>query len=198
MKTYNSSSSTTKKNVITIVTVLSLSALVIGLSIFFAVTSSKNEQINTPTGEVVDVVKPIETYSVPVNSYTIAKEASIDKLVYMSSLNMWKTHNGVDFAVSEGATVSAVFSGTVKSVEQSTLEGVTVTVEQANGMTAIYKSLSDSAVKVGDKVENGSLIGSAGTMLSENDMGVHLHLELKKDGKYVNPLEYIDVSGSVK
>lgn len=198
MKTYNSSSSMRKKNVITVVAVLSLSALVIGLSIFFAVSSSKNEQSNTPTVDVIDVVKPVEAYSVPVSSYTIVKEASIDKLVYMPSLNMWKTHNGVDFAVSEGSQVGAVFSGTVKSVEQSTLEGVTVTVEQANGMTAIYKSLSESAVKVGDKVENGSLIGLAGTMLSENDIGVHLHLELKKDGKYVNPLEYIDVSGSVK
>ena len=198
MKTYNSSSSMRKKNVVTVVAVLSLSALVIGLSIFFAVSSSKNEQNNTPTVDVIDVVKPVETYSVPVSSYTIVKEASIDKLVYMPSLNMWKTHNGVDFAVSEGSQVDAVFSGTVKSVEQSTLEGVTVTVEQANGMTAIYRSLSESAVKVGDKVENGSLIGLAGTMLSENDIGVHLHLELKKDGKYVNPLEYIDVSGSVK
>lgn len=198
MKTYNSSSSMRKKNVVTVVAVLSLSALVIGLSIFFAVSSSKNEQSNTPTVDVIDVVKPVEAYSVPVSSYTIVKEASIDKLVYMPSLNMWKTHNGVDFAVSEASQVGAVFSGTVKSVEQSTLEGVTVTVEQANGMTAIYKSLSESAVKVGDKVENGSLIGLAGTMLSENDIGVHLHLELKKDGKYVNPLEYIDVSGSVK
>ena len=198
MKTYNSSSIMRKKNVITIVTVLSLSALVIGLSVFFAVSSNKNEQSNTPTGDVIDVVKPIETYRLPVSSYTLVKEASIDKLVYMPSLNMWKTHNGVDFAVDEGASVNAVFSGTVKSVEQSTLEGVTVTVEQANGMTAIYKSLLESVVKVGDKVENGSKIGTAGTMLSENDIGVHLHLELKADGKYVDPLEYIDVSGSVK
>jgi murein DD-endopeptidase MepM/ murein hydrolase activator NlpD len=42
-------------------------------------------------------------------------------------------------------------------------------------------------------VDNGAVIGTAGTMLSESDIGVHLHLELKKDGKYVNPAEYLNI-----
>ncbi|MFR6641535.1 MAG: hypothetical protein ACLUSP_09615 [Christensenellales bacterium] len=40
------------------------------------------------------------TYSLPVADGTL-RAASIDSLTYMPSLNMWKTHNGVDFAASE-------------------------------------------------------------------------------------------------
>ena len=36
-------------------------------------------------------------------------------------------------------------------------------------------------------------MGIVGTMLSESDLGTHLHLELKKDGKYVDPAEFINV-----
>ena len=141
---------------------------------------------------MLEVSKPTEEFSLPSSEYTVLKDASIDKLVYMPSLNMWKTHNGIDIAMAKDSAVKSVYSGKVKKVEQSTLEGVVVTVELSNGMVAVYKSLSSASVKEGDKVANGATIGIVGTMLSENDAGTHLHLELKKDGNYVNPTDYID------
>lgn len=180
-----------KKNIISLVAVLVFSAAIIGLTIGFASTANSSTNVDAPA---LEVTKPTvqESFSAPASEYTVIKDASIDKLVYMSSLNMWKTHNGIDLAMEQDSVVKSVYSGKVKKVEQSTLEGVIVTVELNNGMTAIYKSLSSASVKDGDKVENGSVIGVVGTMLSENDEGVHLHLELKKDGSYVNPADYID------
>ena len=180
-----------KKNIISLVAVLVFSVAIIGLTIGFASTANSSENVDAPA---LEVTKPTvqESFSAPASEYTVLKDASIDKLVYMSSLNMWKTHNGIDLAMEQDSVVKSVYSGKVKRVEQSTLEGVIVTVDLNNGMTAIYKSLSSASVKDGDKVENGSVIGVVGTMLSENDEGVHLHLELKKDGSYVNPADYID------
>ncbi len=188
MKTYNSK--LTKKNIASMVALLVFAVAVIGITIGFASSANKTQDVDVPT---LEVNKPVETFSLPANEYTVLKEASIDKLVYMSSLNMWKTHNGIDLGVADNTQIKSVFSGKVKKVEQSTLEGVVVTVELSNGMTAIYKSLASTTLKDGDKVENGAVVGIAGTMLSESDLGTHLHLELKKDGKFVDPTEFINI-----
>lgn len=193
MKSY--SSKVNKKNIVSLVAVLVFAVAVIGITIGFASSANKAQNVDAP---VLEVVKPAEEFSLPADKYTVARDASVDKLVYMSSLNMWKTHNGIDLAMDENAQVKSVFSGKVTKVEQSTLEGVVVTVELSNGMTAIYKSLASTTLKDGDKIENGAVVGIVGTMLSESDLGTHLHLELKKDGKFVDPASYINVSSDNK
>lgn len=193
MKSY--SSKVNKKNIVSLVAVLVFAVAVIGITIGFASSANKAQDVDAP---VLEVVKPAEEFSLPADKYTVARDASVDKLVYMSSLNMWKTHNGIDLAMDENAQVKSVFSGKVTKVEQSTLEGVVVTVELSNGMTAIYKSLASTTLKEGDKIENGAVVGVVGTMLSESDLGTHLHLELKKDGKFVDPASYINVSSDNK
>ena len=188
MKSYNSKLN--KKNIASIIALLVFAVAVVGITIGFASTANKAQNVDAP---VLDVNKPVETFSLPASEYTVLKDASIDKLVYMPSLNMWKTHNGIDIGVKENTEIKSVFSGKVAKVEQSALEGVVVTVDLSNGMVAIYKSLASTSLKEGDKVDNGAVVGVAGTMLSESDLGVHLHLELKKDGKYVNPAEFISI-----
>jgi pyruvate carboxylase len=51
-------------------------------------------------------------------------------------------------------------------------------------------------VKEGDEVSAGAQIGVAGTMLSENSDGVHLHLEIFENGKLVNPLSYLEIESN--
>ena len=188
MKSYNSKLN--KKNIASIIALLVFAVAVVGITIGFASTANKAQNVDAP---VLDVNKPVETFSLPASEYTVLKDASIDKLVYMPSLNMWKTHNGIDIGVKENTEIKSVFSGKVAKVEQSALEGVVVTVDLSNGMIAVYKSLASTPLKEGDKIDNGAVVGVAGTMLSESDLGVHLHLELKKDGKYVNPAEFISI-----
>jgi murein DD-endopeptidase MepM/ murein hydrolase activator NlpD len=60
----------------------------------------------------------------------------------------------------------------------------------------VYKSLASSSVKEGDEVSAGAQIGVAGTMLSENSDGVHLHLEIFENGKLVNPLSYLEIESN--
>ncbi len=196
MKTYHSQAVKKKQTRLAIASVAVAALVIVGLSVFFAVMANRNSiKADAP---VVDVAKPVEQYSIPVADYTVAASPSIDKLVYMSSLNLWKTHNGVDLAAKEGSAVTAAYSGKVSKVEQSTLDGIVVTIVQNDGLTAIYRSLSSASVKEGDLVANGDTVGVVGTMLSESDLGTHLHFELKKDGKYVDPLSYLDMTGTDK
>ncbi len=152
-----------------------------------------DEQVSTPDpdqgADAPVVVAP--TFTLPISSGTLIRECSLTSLVYMPSLNMWKTHNGMDFSASENSSVLAVTDGKVKAVENTTLEGVVVTVEHAGGLVSVYKSLSSASVSVGDSVQTGSVLGVVGTMLTENSDGIHLHLEMTKDGALVDPAQYI-------
>lgn len=73
--------------------------------------------------------------------------------------------------------------------------GNSVEITQDGGFTAIYSSLSDAAmVEVGDTVTAGQVIGGVGsTALFESLEPAHLHLELLRDGVYVNPMDYISM-----
>ena len=124
----------------------------------------------------------------------MAKQASLNKLVYNSTLKQWRTHNGADFVASADSSVLSVADGTVSKVENTILEGVVVTVAHAEGYVSVYKGLESAQVAEGDEVKKGDTLGKVGTMMSEKSEGTHLHLEMKKDGKYVSPTDILGVS----
>lgn len=200
MKTYSSRESEAKNRktlIYAIVGVVSLIVLAVTVTVA-AVVSNRDGGPVTEKPSQAEQVEPVAkpdpvTFALPIAGGTISRAASIDSLTYMPSLNMWKTHNGVDFAASEGAAVCAIADGTVASVEVTTLEGTVVTVNHADGITSVYKSLGSASVEAGAKVAKGDAIGVAGTMLTESSDGVHVHLEMRRAGALVDPLEYVDV-----
>lgn len=200
MKVYNQNGNKVKRGNSTVWYIILLVATVaiIALSITLAVINSNRASISA--GANINNNKPVTTkptsYVLPFDSYTVSREASLDKLVYMPSINMWKTHDGVDFLPGSDDKVKVMADGTVKNVEQSTLEGWIVTVDHGDGLVSYYKSLSQATVKTGDKLKAGDVIGNAGEMISEKETGKHVHLELTKNGALVDPLEYLNTDTS--
>ena len=208
MKTYSGSgkAKNPKKTKLLYWMVAAASVIVIALSVTLAIVFSRTDVpvVAPPVDEGGNVEKPEEKppvidtdtdeikFGLPVENGTVIREAALDTLVYMPSLNMWKSHNGVDFAAAENAPVLAVADGKVVNVEETTLEGIVVSIEHKDGIVSVYKSLSSASVKAGDEVTLGSSIGVAGTMLTEASDNVHVHLEMTVNGEIVNPLEYID------
>ncbi len=208
MKTYSGSgkAKNPKKTKLLYWMVAAASVIVIALSVTLAIVFSRTDVpvVAPPVDEVGNVEIPEEKppvidtdtdeikFGLPVENGTVIREAALDTLVYMPSLNMWKSHNGVDFAAAENAPVLAVADGKVVSVEETTLEGIVVSIEHKDGIVSVYKSLSSASVKAGDEITLGSSIGVAGTMLTEASDNVHVHLEMTVNGEIVNPLEYID------
>ena len=211
MKTYSGSgrAKDEKKNKIIAWVVAVVSVLVIAATVTLAVVFTRGGSVDVPVDAPVDDPsdQPIDTpitpphdnadadaikFGLPIVNGSVIRESSLASLVYMPSLNMWKTHNGVDFAATENAPVLSVADGKVTSVEQTTLEGVVITVDHGEGVVSIYKSLASASVRVGDEVKLGGEIGKAGTMLTENSDGFHVHLEMTVNGTLTDPLEYVD------
>lgn len=133
-----------------------------------------------------------EKVSAPVSG-GIIWEFAVDELIYSRTLEHWTTHSGVDIESPLGTEVHAVMSGTVEDVYKDDRIGVTVVISHSNGVSTLYASLKEEPpVKKGDKVNKGDVIGYVGkTAVSECADRSHLHFEYIKDGKTLNPREYV-------
>src|SRR5688500_15349273 len=97
-----------------------------------------------------------------------------------------RAHNGVDYHAPTGAPVGAVAPGVVTMAGWTAGGGRTVKVRHPNGYDTEYLHLSAIAVRPGQRVSQGDVVGRVGkTGLAT---GPHLHYGLKKNGRYVNPI----------
>lgn len=113
-----------------------------------------------------------------------------DNLIYNEYYRDWRTHNGIDITADLGCSVLCVADGTVADVSNRSY-GNSVTIEHPNGFKSVYAQLNEVSVKSGDTVTQGSVIGTVGESTGENTAEPHLHFELYKDAKPVNPQEYL-------
>jgi len=101
----------------------------------------------------------------------------------------YSAHWGVDLAAEAGQLVSAAGRGTVVRAEWCGGYGLSVDIEHPGGLLTRYGHLSQLLVEVGTAVDKGDPVGLAGnTGLST---GPHLHFEMRRYGKPVDPLEEI-------
>ena len=128
----------------------------------------------------------------PLRGKTIAA-FSADVLFYNETLEDWRTHSGMDIAAEEGTPVCAACDGTVLSVTDDPLMGVTVVLEHAGGFTSTYACLSEEVyVSAGDEVLAGENIGAVGSTAAAESPEPHLHFSVSKDGKVVDPALYLE------
>lgn len=98
-------------------------------------------------------------------------------------------HQGVDLAGPEGTPIYATKSGVVTVNTSSRSAGNYITIRHDNTYSSIYMHLSRSAVKKGQTVKQGELIGYMGS--TGIVTGTHLHFGIIKNGSYVNPANYM-------
>lgn len=118
---------------------------------------------------------------------TMSKEAQAGALVRFD--NSYYPHHGVDLAAPDGKAfqVLAAAAGKVTKVEDDPLMGKVVEIAADNGYILYYASLADVSVKPGDAVTQGQPIAKSGMNRFEAGAKNHVHLEIKKDGREVNP-----------
>jgi murein DD-endopeptidase MepM/ murein hydrolase activator NlpD len=98
-------------------------------------------------------------------------------------------HRGVDFAGPAGAQVMAVASGVVTYTKERFGYGKTVEINHGNGYVTRYAHNQRVLVKEGETVKKGqaiALIGSTG-----RSTGPHLHFEVLKQGRAVDPMSFV-------
>lgn len=103
-----------------------------------------------------------------------------------------KMHKGIDFIAEQGTPIRATAGGTI--LEANTAEsnyGNFVRIQHPHGYVTFYAHMDKLAVKVGEAVGVGQQIGTVGnTGLSTVP---HLHYEVLKDGKNLNPRKFFDL-----
>ena len=98
-------------------------------------------------------------------------------------------HTGIDFAGARNSEIIAVAAGIVRWSGVKSGLGRVVEIDHGNGLTTRYAHNNKNIVKIGDTVKKGqtiALLGSTG-----RSTGVHVHFEILKDGKPVNPLKFV-------
>jgi murein DD-endopeptidase MepM/ murein hydrolase activator NlpD len=98
-------------------------------------------------------------------------------------------HGGIDIANKTGTPIHATADGVVSFVGSFGDLGRLITINHGYGYKTRYGHLSKVKVKKGQKIRRGDLIGLMGS--TGYSTGPHLHYEVVKDSKRVNPLEYI-------
>lgn len=99
-------------------------------------------------------------------------------------------HKGIDLKAREGTPVVATADGTIAFAGEDGLNGIMVSIRHADGYSTAYKHLQKTTVKAGDVVSAGQLIGAVGTTGAST--APHLHYEVLKNDKPVNPLAILD------
>lgn len=152
------------------------------------VTVKKKE---VTTQEEVSVVKEGD-FVYPANK-KITKDYSGSVAVKSKTMNDWRVHGGIDFEAEEGQEIKAVHSGAVLAIYNSSLWGTIVEIDHGAGIVARYCGLGEELkVSANDVVEAGQVIGFASSIPVEAADGIHLHLEVTKDGAVTDPLSLFE------
>ncbi|MFK5959039.1 MAG: M23 family metallopeptidase [Lutibacter sp.] len=100
-----------------------------------------------------------------------------------------KKHYGMDFSAPTGTPVYATGDGIVKRADQRASGfGKHIEINHGFGYITLYAHLSKYNVKKGKHVKRGDLIGFVGT--TGRSLGPHLHYEVHKNGKKINPINF--------
>lgn len=100
-----------------------------------------------------------------------------------------KFHTGADLKANTGTPVKASAGGVVTKASYFSGYGNYISIKHAGGMKTAYAHLSRILVKPGQHVKQGQLIAYSGN--SGNSTGPHLHYEMIKNGKFINPLSFV-------
>jgi murein DD-endopeptidase MepM/ murein hydrolase activator NlpD len=135
---------------------------------------------------------------------TISKEFTKDINTFSESKTLGdiRAHKGIDFKVDKLTKVRAVMDGTICMVENNQ-SGITVEISHgASGLKTKYAGLSQQGlenISYGLKVKANEIIGYVGDPIqNECEDGAHLHFEVLKNGKSVDPTQYLKDSSAAK
>ena len=122
----------------------------------------------------------------PTDSRKISSEYGYRRDPFTRRLSM---HTGLDIAGNHGSPVYATADGKVITAGYDSGEGNHIVIDHTRGVRTVYMHLSKFAVKEGDTVKKGDVIGYIGS--TGRSTGPHIHYEVLVWGRRVNPADYL-------
>ncbi len=102
---------------------------------------------------------------------------------------VYKMHTGIDIGCASNTTIVASNSGSVIKAAWNNSYGYMMMIDHGGGIVTLYAHLNSFLVSQGDVVAKGQAIAKSGS--TGNSTGPHLHFEVRVDGKYVDPTQYV-------
>lgn len=162
-------------------------------------SSNKNEiNIKQPSkaeSELRKIVEEEESFSLSYNAASINEELEeLKQMHFMLPVNGYITddfnaangHFALDIVTPKDEPVKAILDGTIVSAAFNLDGGYTVAIQHKDNLISFYKHLGNILKKSGTFVRAGEVIGVVGNT-GELSTGPHLHLEVWKNGKPLNP-----------
>ena len=98
-------------------------------------------------------------------------------------------HPGLDVAVPTGSYVRAIAAGTVRDAGRDSVYGRFLRLTHRDGTQSLYGHASHLFAEVGDTVDRGQVIALSGN--SGRSTAPHLHLEVRRSGRRIDPLQFL-------
>ncbi len=144
----------------------------------------KSEKFNKPCETSCEVVRYF---------YSLDSEESVQEMSLIQFGSNFYTSRGVSYALDDNNSfdVLAALSGKVINVEESSIQGLCVTIDHGDGVLTEYMGLSEAKVSVDDKVALGDVIGVSGVTEYDTAANNHVHFRVSINGVYIDPLKVI-------
>lgn len=137
-----------------------------------------------PTAQILATTDPSFVYPV-VRPRLSSKFGSRRHPIFKVTRN----HSGIDLAAPLGAPVRAIGRGKVVFADPYAGYGNLVVILHNSGMTSHYGHLDKIKISIGEEVAAGQIIATLGN--SGQSTGPHLHFEIRRNGKPLDPLKLI-------
>jgi murein DD-endopeptidase MepM/ murein hydrolase activator NlpD len=102
--------------------------------------------------------------------------------------HVYLDHKGLDFAASQGTPVYATGDGRITMAYFSGSYGNVIYLDHGHHYETRYAHLSGFAIKSGERVKRGQIIGYVGS--TGNSVSAHLHYEVLYKGQHTNPINF--------
>lgn len=114
---------------------------------------------------------------------------------YFNGMRQSLRHTGIDYPTPTGSDMVAVADGVVVFAGEMDIRGNYVLVDHGWGIFSGYAHAESLNVTVGDRIEQGAVLGSVGS--TGRSTGPHLHFEIAVSGIWVHPLVFIPLINDV-
>ncbi len=165
------------------------------LSTFFLPSPPDRTNLNAdlhPRPSQKNSIPPASTYA-PLPDFDLKEPSFTEPAVGVLTSpfgNRWgRNHNGIDIGAEQGSDIIAADSGYVLLSEWVDGYGNYLIIDHGNGFETAYAHCSELLVSQGTQVCQGQIIALVGS--TGNSTGPHLHFEIKLDGIFQDPLNYV-------
>ncbi|MBQ2614125.1 MAG: M23 family metallopeptidase [Clostridia bacterium] len=100
-----------------------------------------------------------------------------------------RNHSGIDIGGEDGSNILAADGGTISFAGWVEGYGNYLSIDHGNGFETAYAHCSELLVAQGEVVSQGQVIAYMGN--TGNSTGPHLHFEVKREGVFQDPLDYV-------